>query len=62
MNLTEEALTVGTDVKLAVILSLEKFKNVKYKKSHIHVSGSVIRTDQTGMEIRLDEKYKFLPK
>jgi len=33
-------LTVGTDVKLAVILPLNKFKNVKYENSHIHVSGS----------------------
>jgi hypothetical protein len=58
---TNKPLTVGTDVKLFVILPLEKFKNVKYKKSHIHASGSVIRKDQQGMAIRLDKKYKILP-
>ena len=59
---TNTPLTVGTNVKLDIILPLDKFKNVKYKKSHIHVSGSVIRKDQRGMAIRLDKKYKISPK
>ena len=58
---TNKPLSVGTAVKLAIILPLEKFKNVKYKKSHIYASGSVIRKDQRGMAIRLDKKYKILP-
>jgi len=58
---TNKPLTVGTDVKLAVILPLDKFKNVKDKISHIDASGSVIRTDQQGMAICFDKKYKILP-
>jgi len=58
---TNKQLTVGTDLKLVVILLLNKFKNVKDKISLIDVSGSVIRTDQQGMAICFDEKYKILP-
>jgi len=58
---TNKPLTVGTAVKLAVILPLNKFKNVKYKNSHIHLSGSVIRTNHRGMAIRLGKKYEILP-
>ena len=58
---TNKPLTVGTDVKLAVILLLAKFKNVKDKISYIDVSGSVTRTDQQGMAICFDKKYEILP-
>lgn len=58
---TDKPFRVGTDVKLAIILPLGKFKNVKRTTSHINVSGSVIRTDQRGMAIRFDRKYKILP-
>jgi hypothetical protein len=56
---TEKPLSVGTDVKLDIILPLNKFKNVKSKISHIDVSGSVIRTDQQGMAICFDKNYKI---
>ena len=58
---TNKPLTVGTAVKLTVILPLNKLKNVKYKKLHIHLSGPVIRTDHQGIAIRLSRKYKILP-
>jgi c-di-GMP-binding flagellar brake protein YcgR len=56
---TEKPLSVGTDVKLDIILPLNKFKNIKSKISHIDVSGSVIRTDQQGMAICFDKNYKI---
>lgn len=58
---TEKPLSVETDVKLDIILPLDKFKNVKGKISHIEVSGSVIRTDQKGMAICFDKRYKISP-
>ena len=58
---TNKPLTVGTDVKLAVILPLDKFKIVKHRILYIDVSGSVIRTDQQGMAIRFDRKYRISP-
>ena len=58
---TNNPLTVGTDVKLAVILPLDKFKVAEHKILYIDVSGSVIRTDQQGMAICFDRKYKISP-
>jgi hypothetical protein len=58
---TEKPLSIGTDVKLDIILPSNKFKNVRGKRSHIAVSGSVIRTDQQGMAICLNKKYKISP-
>jgi hypothetical protein len=58
---TEKPLSIGTDVKLNIILPLDKFKNVKGKTSHINISGSVIRTDQQGMAICFDKRYKITP-
>ena len=58
---TDMPLTVGTRTKLAIVLPLDKFKNVKHKITHIQVSGSVIRTDQQGMAVSFDRKYKILP-
>jgi len=56
---TEKPLSVGTDVKIDIILPLNKFKNGRSKTSHIDVSGSVIRTDQQGMAICFDKNYKI---
>ena len=58
---TEKPLSVETDVKLDIILPLDKFNNVKGKISHIEVSGSVIRTDQQGMAICFDKGHKISP-
>ncbi len=58
---TEKPLSIGTDVKLNIILPLDKFKNVKGKTSHINIAGSVIRTDQQGMAICFDKRYKITP-
>ena len=58
---TEKPMSVGTDVKLDIILPLGKFNNVKDKISHIEVSGSVIRTDQQGMAICFDKGHKISP-
>jgi len=59
---TQNPLSVGTDVKINIMLSLERFKNVGLKRSYILVSGSVIRTDQQGMAISFDQKFHILRK
>ena len=58
---TAEPLSVGTDVKMDLILPLDKFKKFEGKKSRINVSGSVIRTDNKGMAICFGERYKISP-
>ena len=58
---TQQPLSVGTDVKINMELPLNKFKDVRFKRSYINVLGSVIRIDQQGMAICFDKKYKILP-
>ena len=58
---TQKPLSIGTELKINITLPLDKFKNIKAKRSYISVSGSVIRIDQQGMAICFDKKYKILP-
>ena len=58
---TDESLAIGTNVKLAIILPLGKFKNVKHKASYIDILGSVIRTDYKGMAICFDKQFRISP-
>lgn len=58
---TQSPLSIGTNIKIKMMLLLDKLKNVRFKRSYIYVSGSVIRTDHQGMTIRFDRKYKILP-
>ena len=55
---TNKTFPIRTDVKLEVILPLEKFKHLK---SYVDVIGSVIRKDQQGIAICFYKKYKILP-
>jgi len=56
---TEKPLSVGTDVKLDIILPLNKLHNLGGKISRIKVLGSVIRLDQQGMAICFDKNYRI---
>ena len=58
---TDTPLSVGTDVKMDLILPVEKINTGKCKKSRIHVSGSVIRTEKHGMAVCFDNKYFIEP-
>lgn len=56
---TEKPLSVGTDLRIALIIPLNKLKDLAGKRSRIDVSGSVIRIDKKGMAVRFDERWKF---
>ena len=58
---TEKPLSVGTDVKIEIILPMIKSKNVKSNRASIYVSGSVIRSDQQGMAVCFEKKYHISP-
>jgi len=58
--ITDRPLPKGTDVKMGLILPLERLHEFGGRQSHINVSGFVIRTDQQGMAIRF-KKYKISP-
>jgi hypothetical protein len=58
---TDNPLSVGTDVKMDFILPLVKFNQTGNKRSRVHVSGSVIRTESQDMAVCFDKKYSISP-
>ena len=58
---TNHPLSVGTDVKMDLILPLGKFKTFGRKRSRVDVSGSVIRTDDQGMAVCFDKNFQISP-
>jgi hypothetical protein len=58
---TRSPLPVGTEVKMDVILPLDKFNKIEGNKSRVDVSGSVIRINEQGMAVRFDKSYRILP-
>jgi c-di-GMP-binding flagellar brake protein YcgR len=59
--LTNRPLPEGTEVKMDLILGLDKLHELGGRKSLINVSGFVTRTDHQGMVICFDQKYKISP-
>ncbi|RZB31146.1 MAG: hypothetical protein SRB2_04671 [Desulfobacteraceae bacterium Eth-SRB2] len=58
---TDQPLSVGTHVKMDLVLPLYKFKKYGGKKSRVDVSGSVIRTKDQGMAVCFDKNFKISP-
>jgi Tfp pilus assembly protein PilZ len=58
---TNTPFSVGTGVKMNLILPSDKFKKLGGKRSLINVSGSVIRTNALGMAVCFDKKYRIEP-
>jgi hypothetical protein len=56
---TKKPLSIGTNVKIGMILPLDKFKNLEEKRSCIDVAGSVIRTEKQGMAVCFGKRYKI---
>lgn len=56
---TNQPLPVGTVLKMDLVLSLVELKKLEGKKTHIKISGVVIRTDPEGMAVRFQEKYQI---
>jgi len=59
--ITDKPLPKGTDVKMDLILPFDRLHEFGGRRSRINVSGFVIRTDQQGMAICFDKKYKISP-
>ena len=58
---TDRPLPINTDVKMDLILPLQSFTDTIGKRSHVDVSGTVIRTDDQGMAVCFDNKYRINP-
>jgi hypothetical protein len=59
--ITEKALSVGTEVKVNLILSIKKDNSLAERKTRIDVSGHVIRTDEQGIAVSFYRKYNIYP-
>jgi hypothetical protein len=58
---TDQPLPVGTEIKVDLVLSISELKKIKADKVLIKVDGVVIRTDEKGMAVCFDKKYKITP-
>ena len=58
---TNKPLSVGTDVKMDLILSLDNLQEMGGRRSRIDVSGSVVRIESQGMAVCFDKKYSIEP-
>jgi hypothetical protein len=60
---TSQPLPTGTNVKIDLILLLESLKkmNNDYPQAYIKVTGTVLRSESTGMAICFHEDYHIRP-
>lgn len=60
---TEQPLPEGTDVHIDLILPLEKIKQLKEDASHayIKITGTVLRSESSGMAVCFNKNYKIQP-
>ncbi len=56
---TEKPLPVGTEMKLDMILPLDKLKKLKGRQAKIEVTGAVVRIDQEGMAVSFKKGYQI---
>jgi len=59
---TTQTLPEGTQVKIDLILPLDKLRRLKddCKQAYIKVTGTVLRSESEGMAICFDEDYQLL--
>ena len=60
---TEKSLPVGTEVRVDLVLPLDKLKKFlsDREKVTVNVTGTVLRSEPQGMAIGFSEDYKFRP-
>jgi hypothetical protein len=58
---TNQPLPEGTQVKIDLVLPLDKLRKLKkeHKKAFIKVTGKVLRTESEGMAVCFDEHYEI---
>lgn len=56
---TVQPLPIGTEVKIDMIIPLDKLKKLKGKRAKIEVAGAVIRSDEKGMAISFGKNYQI---
>jgi hypothetical protein len=51
----------GAQVKVDLVLNLGRSKGLTRRRAGIKVSGTVLRTEPSGMAIRFDKSYRIIP-
>jgi hypothetical protein len=59
--LTDQPLSVGTDIEMNLILPLDNLPKMEKRHSRVEVTGSVVRSESGGMAVRFDKKYQISP-
>lgn len=58
---TPQPLPEHTEVKIDLILPLNRLERIKENRAHIRVKGVVLRSETEGMAIRFEKGYKISP-
>ena len=51
----------GAQVKVGLVLDLGRSKGLTRRRARIKVSGTVLRSEPSGMAIRFDKSYRIIP-
>jgi hypothetical protein len=58
---TNTPLSIGTNVDIDILLPFKKLEKSGGRKSRIDVSGSVIRTEDSGMAVMFNKQFQISP-
>ncbi len=60
---TPTPLPEGTDVRVDLVLNLDRFKTLKSGVGHVHIElkGTVNRSEKTGMSVSFSPEYQIRP-
>lgn len=58
---TEELLAEGTEVAIDLVLPLDELKKMDGRRTLIKVSGVVVRTEDEGMAVQFNRRFKLVP-
>jgi len=58
---TDKPLPAGTQVKIDLILPLDRLRKIRGTKACLKIDGKVLRSDEKGMAVCFNKRYKILP-
>ena len=58
---TLSPLPEGTQIKIDIVLNSLKLRTPRNRRSHIKVSGNVLRSEPIGMAVQFDRSYEIIP-
>ncbi len=58
---TDQILPEGTEVKLELVIPLDRLKMLEGRQTLVRLTGKVIRTESGGMAIQFGKQYRMVP-